>query len=58
LHAAFAARRAVWLGDQLSRHVLGALPEEIRRAAALPEDPAFGEIKSAVYELRRLLNST
>lgn len=58
LHAAFAARRAAWLGEQLSRHVLGSLPDEIRNAAALPDDAAYAEIKTAVHELRRLLNST
>jgi hypothetical protein len=55
LHTAFAAGRAAWLADQLSRNVLGALPEEIRRAAALPEHPAFHEAKATVHELRNLL---
>jgi len=58
LHAAFAARRAAWLGDQLSRHVLGGLPEEIRRAAGLPDEAAFGEIQDAIRELRHLLIKT
>lgn len=55
LHSAFAARRAAWLAGQLSGLILGSLPEDIRRAAALPELPAFAEADSAVRELRKLL---
>ncbi|MFO1093924.1 MAG: GTPase [Planctomycetaceae bacterium] len=55
LHSAFAASRAAWLGDQLSRHVLGSLPDDIRRAAGLTDLPAFRAAQTAVQELRSVL---
>ncbi|MBL8851615.1 MAG: hypothetical protein JNG89_18170, partial [Planctomycetaceae bacterium] len=56
MHSAFAAGRAAWLADQLSRHVLGALPEDIQTAAALMKHSAFATADDAVHDLRKLLH--
>jgi hypothetical protein len=58
MHSAFAAGRAAWLAEQLGRHVLGALPQEIQRAAGLSEHPSFRAANTAIHDLRKLLHET
>ena len=48
LHTAFAARRAGWLAEMLERHLLGALPEELRTAAAVPETASFQQAEESL----------
>lgn len=55
LHTAFAAERAAWLGEHLTRLVLGSLPDDIQRAAALPQHDAYTEAQAAIRELQKLL---
>jgi hypothetical protein len=55
LHAAFTARRAAWLGQLLKEHVLGTLPEDLARAAQLPESAEWQRVDKVRCELERLV---
>jgi hypothetical protein len=57
LHAAFAGQRATWLAGLLNTHLLGTLPDEIHRAASLPESEAVRDVRSCVEQLRNMLNA-
>ncbi|MFV0445622.1 MAG: GTPase domain-containing protein [Planctomycetaceae bacterium] len=57
LHAAFTARRAAWLAGMLLEHVLGELPEELARAAGLPESEEFQRVQRLTRGLTQSLAS-
>jgi hypothetical protein len=52
LHAAFTARRAAWLAGMLQQHVLGDLPDQLSRAAALSKSSQFEGVERLIAELR------
>lgn len=57
IHERFIEQRAGWLAKLLQHHLLGSLPEELARAAVIPESDQFGRINTVVDDLRRLLSA-
>lgn len=56
LHAGFAQRRAEWLASEL-QVILGSLPQDLARAATLPESAEYRNVSQQITELRRLVGT-
>lgn len=55
IHEQFAAQRAAWLAERLHAELLGSLPDDLHRAARIPERDAFRQAESLTASLRELL---
>lgn len=55
LHTEFTRRRADWLAEMLKQHLLGDLPDQLQRAASIPDSAAFHDAISAIEELESQL---
>ena len=58
LHVAFTAERAAWLATLLKDHLLGALPEELRAAAAIGDGPELCAARTALKEVEEAVSIT
>ena len=57
LQAAFTARRAGWLAGLLKEHLLGTLPEDLQKAADVPQSEAFRRLHEAIHTLQTQLKT-
>ena len=55
LHERFILRRIGWLTTQIRRNILGTLPEDLQRAAAIARTPEWNRVHEAVTRIERLL---
>ncbi len=53
LQTTFTEKRAAWLVLQLKEHLLGSLPEDMRKAALLPESDLYKEVERLQQELNQ-----
>ena len=56
LHLKFKARREEWLTDQLRKHLLGDLLDELQSGGAIPESAAFSEVSRTLAQFEIQLN--
>jgi hypothetical protein len=58
LHVAFTAQRAAWLATLLKDHLLGALPEQLRAAAAIGDGPEIRALRAALRDVEEAVPVT
>ena len=55
LHTAFAKQRADWMAEELDKHLLVNLPQELSEAARLASGPEFLRVKNLAMELENAI---
>lgn len=55
MHTNFTARRVAWLAQEIKSHLLGSLPEELKKAARMPESTEFLDARAACDALAERL---
>jgi hypothetical protein len=54
LHVAFTAQRAGWLAGLLKKHLLGALPEDLKQAAEIGQSAECRRVRELTHTIRKL----
>lgn len=57
LHVKFKQKREEWLSDQLRKHLLGDLLEELQTGAAIPDGPVFAAIDTLTRQFQQRLSA-
>ena len=57
LHVAFTAQRAGWLAGLLKQHLLGTLPEDLKRAAEIRQSAECRRVRELTHTIRELLRT-
>jgi hypothetical protein len=57
LQVAFTARRAGWLAGLLKEHLLGTLPDDLQKAADVPQSEPFRRVREAIHTLEEQLKA-
>jgi hypothetical protein len=58
IHAQFVSQRAAWLAEVMQSKLLGTLPEDLGKAAMIPESKSFVRINELLMELKAQLEMT